>query len=93
LADSNQQQQQQQADPDKYDGWEPADFYNHFGNWSKAIRALTAEGFSTSDIARKTNKLYQHVRNVQNYKPKRPANGTNKRQPDQPDQGQNGESK
>lgn len=35
-----------------------------YGNVSKAIRALDADGYSRGAIAKMLNKRYQHVRNV-----------------------------
>ena len=56
---------------DKYEGWTPNDFYKHFGNWSKAARALKGEGLTTRQIANKLDKIYQHIRNILNQPVKR----------------------
>lgn len=40
------------------------DLIAKFGNKSKAIRGLTAEGKSRSEVAKLLNIRYQHVRNV-----------------------------
>lgn len=37
---------------------------SHYGNKSNTIRALHALGFKRSEIAKKLNIIYQHVRNV-----------------------------
>lgn len=47
-----------------YDGQTPAEVIKKFGGVSQAIRGLYAEGFSRSQIAKLTDKRYQHVRNV-----------------------------
>ena len=48
------------------------------GSWSKVFRALKSDGLSTSEIAKVTDKRYQHVRNVLITpvgKPSEPAKG------------------
>ena len=46
------------------------DIFDHFGGEmsrggvSKTMRALSAEGYTTGQIAKMLNKRYQHVRNV-----------------------------
>jgi hypothetical protein len=50
-----------------------AELTKKYGGTSNAIRAMTAEGFTTGQIARALGKLYQHVRNVKSKPLKRQA--------------------
>ncbi len=47
-----------------YTTMSPDELFELFGNWSKAIRALSTMGFKRGDVARMLGKKYQHVRNV-----------------------------
>lgn len=48
----------------QFDRMSQDELREHFGNWSKAIRGLSAVGYERKQIAAMLGRRYQHVRNV-----------------------------